>query len=208
MADSPGTNTQYLAPPAVTALRQEARNVSPKFAPMTRSLSENMREERDDLKEAAEQTLNVIADLDLDGRIKWASPSWKQVIGTTPESVEGRLISDILADNQNVFNDAIESMKEDDSRSRFIRFAVRMGPYSTLRSMPEQRPSASETENIERDSVDDAENQPESVEDDQRDILNMEAQGIMVFDRLTDEETHVSIILTLHANRISLTVSI
>ena len=200
MADNPVPNNQFLAPPAVTALRQEARGVDPKFAPMTRSLSDDMREEREDLKEAAEQTLNVIVDLDLDGRIKWVSPSWKQVVGTTPDSVEGRLISEILADNQNVFNDAIESMKEDDSRSRFIRFAVRMGPHSTFRFMPEQRPSASETDKSERDSVDDAEKQPESVEENQRDILNMEAQGIMVFDHLTDEETHVSIISTLHDN--------
>jgi serine/threonine-protein kinase RIM15 len=121
MADNGSTTPQFLAPPAVTALRQEARNINPK---MTRSMSDDMREEREDLKEAAEQTLNIIVDLNLDGRIKWVSPSWKQVIGTAPESVEGRLISDLLLGNKDVFCDAMEAMKEDDSRSRFISFYV------------------------------------------------------------------------------------
>ena len=105
-------NPQFLAPPAVTALRQEARSVDPKLNSMTRSLSDDMREERADLKEAAEQTLNVIVDLDLDGRVKWVSPSWKQVVGTPLGSVEGRMIADLLVGNKNVFQEAIESLKK------------------------------------------------------------------------------------------------
>ena len=50
-----------LAPPAVSSLRAEAAGV-----PMERSYSENIREEREELREAAEQTLNVIVDLNLD----------------------------------------------------------------------------------------------------------------------------------------------
>jgi len=57
MADNgPSPTPQFLAPPAVTALRQEARNINPV---MTRSHSEDMREEREDLREAAEQTLTL-----------------------------------------------------------------------------------------------------------------------------------------------------
>lgn len=193
MASSGTPNTQFLAPPAVTALRQEARIIDPKFPPMTRSLSDDMREERDDLKQAAEQTLNVIVDLDLDSRIKWVSPSWKQVIGTPPDLVEGWLISDILADNQNVFRDAIESMKEDDSRSRFIRFSVPMGPYSLMKPSPESWPSAPESRTNEGGAADDGGVEPAASEGDHHDILNMEAQGIMVFDRLADEDSHVSV---------------
>ena len=40
---------------------------------MDRSYSEDMRAEREDLREAAEETLNVILDLGLDGHIKWVS---------------------------------------------------------------------------------------------------------------------------------------
>lgn len=193
MAASGTPKNQFLAPPAVTALRQEARAIDPKFPPMVRSLSDDMREEREDLKQAAEHTVNVIADLDLDGRIKWVSPSWKQVIGTLPDSVEGRLISDILADNQNAFRDAIESMKMDDSRSRFIRFSVRMGPYSTLKSSSDSRPSAPESRSNEEGAVGNTGSQSEAPEGD-RDVLNMEAQGIMVFDHLADGESHVSVL--------------
>ncbi|EAW14214.1 protein kinase RIM15 [Aspergillus clavatus NRRL 1] len=184
MAGNGTPNAQFLAPPAVTALRQEARGIDPKFPSMARSLSDDMREEREELKEAAEQTLNVIVDLDLDGRIKWVSPSWRQVVGTSPDSLEGRLISDFLVDNANAFHDAIQSMKEDDSRSRFIRFAVRMGPESILRYSPESRPLEAETsDGSEEDQL------PEGIENN-HDILNMEGQGIMVFERTPNGAGH------------------
>ncbi|GKT89764.1 response regulator receiver RIM15p [Colletotrichum tofieldiae] len=99
-----------LAPPAVTALRSQA-------GVMERSLSEDIREEREELREAAEQTLNVILDLNLDGTIRWVSPSWADVIGTQPDSVKGTTIADlIVSDNKTIFADTVESMKSDDSR--------------------------------------------------------------------------------------------
>lgn len=194
MAGNGTSNSQFLAPPAVTALRQEARSVDPKFPPMSRSISDDMREEREDLKEAAEQTLNVIVDLDLDGRIKWVSPSWKQVVGTAPESVEGRMIADFLLGNKDVFQDAIESLKVDDSRSRFIRFAVPMGRDSLLKYAPESRPSEEgQTEVTEGKVPEKAEEAPpeKAEEEYAHGILDMEAQGIMVFDRTTDGSSHV-----------------
>ncbi|KAJ5117983.1 hypothetical protein N7526_011006 [Penicillium atrosanguineum] len=186
MADNGSPKPQFLAPPAVTALRQEARNIIPK---MTRTMSDNMREEREDLKEAAEQTLNTIVDLDLECRIKWVSPSWKQVIGSAPETVEGRMISDILLGNKDVFRDAIEAMKEDDSRSRFIRFSLQMGADSVLKYAPEPRPipTADSTE----DEKTDESVEPSQDEGEQRnDVLHMEGQGIMVYDRTDDEAGH------------------
>lgn len=195
MAGNGTPNSQLLAPPAVTALRQEARSVDPKNQSMTRSLSDNMREEREDLKEAAEQTMNVIVDLDLDGRIKWVSPSWKQVVGTSPDFLEGRSISDFLIGNKNVFQDAIESMKVDDSRSRFIRFALQMGPDSLMKYSPESRPAeAQETKTSEgKEAVDKKEGEPleKNEEEYPYGVLNMEAQGIMVFDRTTDGASHI-----------------
>jgi serine/threonine-protein kinase RIM15 len=185
MASNDSPKPQFLAPPAVTALRQEARNIDPK---MTRTLSDDMREEREDLKEAAEQTLNIIVDMDLEGRIKWVSPSWKQVVGSSPETVEGRMISEILLGNKDVFRDSIESMKQDDSRSRFIRFAVQMGPDSVLKYAPEPPPVAKETSATNTETVEDS--QPE--EEQNHNVLNMEGQGIMVYDRTDDEGGHVS----------------
>ncbi|KAJ5641306.1 hypothetical protein N7490_005306 [Penicillium lividum] len=185
MADNGPPNPQFLAPPAVTALRQEARNINPK---LTRTLSENMREEREDLKEAAEQTLNIIVDLDLEGRIKWVSPSWRQVVGSAPESVEGCMISVLLLGNKDVFRDAIEAMKEDDSRSRFIRFTVQMGPDSVLRTAPESRQTET-TETYDNTPEPEETTEPSQVEGEQNnDVLTMEGQGIMVYER--DEDGH------------------
>lgn len=155
---------------------------------MERSFSEDIRAEREDLRVAAEQTLNVILDLGLDGRIKWVSPSWRQVVGTAPESVEGQPVADILLYNKNAFHDAVESMKEDDSHSRFIRVAVRMGPDSTLR--PSRKSSLQD--NQEAAAAEASEKEDSSVVN-EWDVLNMEAQGIMVYDRSGDGEGHVSV---------------
>lgn len=187
MASNDSPKPQFLAPPAVTALRQEARNIDPKMA---RTLSDNMREEREDLKEAAEQTLNIIVDMDLEGCVKWVSPSWKQVVGSPPESVEGHMISEILLGNKDVFRDAIESMKQDDSRSRFIRFALQMGPDSVLKYAPEPPPAARENRAIGEKTEDNVEKSQEE-EEHNHNVLNMEGQGIMVYDRTDDEAGHV-----------------
>ncbi|CAG8902441.1 unnamed protein product [Penicillium egyptiacum] len=185
MANNDSPKPQFLAPPAVTALRQEARNIDPK---MTRTLSDNMREEREDLKEAAEQTLNIIVDMDLEGCIKWVSPSWKQVVGSPPESVEGHMISEILLGNKDVFRDAIESMRQDDSRSRFIRFALEMGPDSVLKYAPEPPPTATGNQAFGERAEESAEKSQQ--EEHNHNVLNMEGQGIMVYDRTDDEAGH------------------
>jgi serine/threonine-protein kinase RIM15 len=154
-------------------------------------MSDDMREEREDLKEAAEQTLNTIVDLDLEGRIKWVSPSWKQVVGSAPETVEGRMISEILLGNKDVFHDAIEALKVDDSRSRFIRFSLQMGPDSVLKYAPEPRP-ATTVENTEDENTDESVVPPQDEGERRNDVLYMEGQGIMVYDRTDDQAGHVS----------------
>ncbi|PLB51001.1 hypothetical protein P170DRAFT_406477 [Aspergillus steynii IBT 23096] len=190
MAGNGFQSAQFLAPPAVTALRQEARTIDPNLSPSMRSVSDNMQEEREDLREAAEQTLNVIVDLDLEGRIKWVSPSWKQVVGTPAESVEGRMISEVLAGNKNVFQDAIESLKEDDSRSRFVRFAVHMGPDSVLKYSPEPQPLDLDASGAEAEGADAQDATSAKLEERNNDIINMEGQGIMAFDRTSSGTGH------------------
>lgn len=156
-----------LAPPAIASLRAQAATA------MERTLSQDIREEREELREAAEQTLNVIVDLNLDGTIKWVSPSWTDVVGTQFETVNGVPISDlIVSDNNAVFTEVVESMKTDDSRSHRVRFAMRLGPLSKLLPI-EDLPDL------------DAENQ-------QPQAVDLEAQGIMVYDSVSGGESHVS----------------
>ncbi|EED13236.1 serine threonine protein kinase, putative [Talaromyces stipitatus ATCC 10500] len=198
MAGNNGNMSQFLAPPTVTALREEARVPSQHRVAMDRSFSEDMRAEREDLREAAEETLNVILDLGLDGHIKWVSPSWRQVIGTDPESVEAKVISDVLWSNKSCFQDAIKSMKEDDSRSRFIRFSIAMGPDSMLKSSIKESSSTIKDDDGNQQgepkdsSAEDGENylSNDVREENGEDILDMEAQGIMIYDRSGDGEGH------------------
>ncbi|KAI7521293.1 hypothetical protein KC331_g19822, partial [Hortaea werneckii] len=55
-----------LAPPAVAALKCEATKNPPSRTQMERTISMDIREEREDLKRAAEQSMNAILELDLE----------------------------------------------------------------------------------------------------------------------------------------------
>ncbi len=154
---------------------------------MERTLSSDIRAEREDLKEAAEQSLNVILDLGLDGIIRWVSPSWKDVVGTSVESVKGTSIADILLSNKDAFADAVESMKKDDSRSQIVRFRVRMGPFSALKE------EFLSTE----DNVEHGGSPAEQTISKADETLNLEGQGIMVYDRSSGGESHVCVHTTV-----------
>lgn len=168
MEEETATTPNRLAPPAVSSLRA---------GPMQRSLSENIREERAELREAAEQTLNVILDLNIDGTIRWVSPSWVDVIGTQPESVVGTPIADlIVSDNSGIFAEVVDSMTQDDRRSQFIRFAVKLGPLSKL---------------VPLDALTEREDSSQPV------VVDLEAQGITVFSGTSGGESHVSIACSL-----------
>lgn len=187
------TDPTMLAPPAVTSLRAQTAGV------MERTLSQDIREEREDLREAAEQTLNVIVDLNLDGTIRWVSPSWVDVIGTEAEDLQGTPISDVVvSEPTTIFTDVVESMKEDDSRSQFIRFSVKLGPLSKLLVIEEDVGDAQggekETEvgtDIETPPGPETGTSVETKLEAQEQMVDLEAQGIMVHD--TGRESHVSL---------------
>ncbi|KAL7794532.1 putative response regulator receiver Rim15p [Trichoderma ceciliae] len=165
--DKPSTPVlASLAPPAVSSLRAS------QATSMERSISQDIREEREELREAAEQTLNAIAYLNLDGTIKWVSPSWTDVVGTPFESVEGVPISDLIAsENKSIFTDVVDSMKRDDSKSHRVRFSIILGALSKLRSL---------------DSI----RAPDSSEVPPMEVADLEAQGIMVYDSVSGGESH------------------
>lgn len=167
-------DSKALVPPAVTNLRVQDG------APMERSLSADIREEREDLREAAEQTLNVIMDLSLDGNIRWVSPSWTDVIGTPPDSVQDKSIADLLLDdNKDMFTEVVESMRKDDSHSQILRFHIQLGPASKLAPPVASKPDEETLDAVHRENQD------------QVPILDLEAQGIMVYDRSSGGESHV-----------------
>jgi serine/threonine-protein kinase RIM15 len=147
---------------------------------MERSFSQDIQEGSKDLKEAAEQTRNIILDLSLDGTIRWVSPSWTDVVGTDLENVRGNPISRFIADDPDVFTRAIESLKSDNSKSKFVKFSVKVGPDSDLDPMLRQE----QKDKLEKD---DGEDGPPG------EILDLEGQGIVVYDRTSGGESHVRI---------------
>jgi serine/threonine-protein kinase RIM15 len=171
-----------LVPPVVTALKEAAVGESnTERVHMERSVSMDIREERADLKEAAEHSQNVIMDLDLQGNVKWVSSSWKQVIGTDSNDILGKPIGEFLPESTNVFADAVESMRKDDSRSIIIRFNFPVGPHSSLK--PKSPVSISPP---------DSDEDPKTPTGLDRQYISLEAQGIMVYDRTSGKESHVS----------------
>ncbi|EON61997.1 AGC protein kinase [Coniosporium apollinis CBS 100218] len=173
-----GLTPSVLIPPAVAALKGEAAGQGPVRGQMERSISMDIREEREELREAAEQCLNVIMDLGLDNHIRWVSPTWRDVVGTEPDAVVGKPIAHILLSDKDAFSEAVEAMRKDDSRSRIIRFATSMGPLSVLQ--PKSHKTIVEGEDAA---------QTGQVEEQDR-VLNLEAQGIIVYDRTSGEESH------------------
>lgn len=162
-----------LSPPAIDAIKKEAgvgkglHSVS-----MERSFSQDIKEGSRELKEAAEQTRNIILDLGLDGVIRWVSPSWTDVVGTDLENVKGKPISQFIADNPDVFSEAIESLRSDNSKSTVIRFSIKHGPNLDLNPLlPDQ--------------------QKADPNDQREDLLELEGQGIIVYDRVSGKESHV-----------------
>jgi serine/threonine-protein kinase RIM15 len=181
-----------LAPPAVTALKQEAAGSGGHRQDMQRTISQDMREEREDLKEAAEHSLNIIMDLDLEGKIRYVSPSWKDVIGSLPKEVTGLPVLDIIYGGADGFAETIESVRKYDSRSHIARFTVRLGPHSLLRKRRSKHAAAEGHELLPAS--------PTGFEDEEQ-FLNLEAQGIMVYDRATGAESHVGSSVIQHPIR-------
>ncbi|GAB7342401.1 hypothetical protein MBLNU457_g0615t1 [Dothideomycetes sp. NU457] len=169
---------QTLVPPAVTALKESHADPSSIRGQMERSISQDIREEREDLKRAAEQSVNAIMDLNLDGTVRWISPSWQQITGVTPDSVIGKPVCDIILDNKKIFVDAVDSMRKDDTKSRIIRFTVKYTP-------PKLDTPNSPSRDVSTDEEDESQDQVDQSHD-----VGLEAQGIMVYDRNTGEESH------------------
>lgn len=99
---------------------------------------------------------------------------------TGRETVQDKPIAEILLDDKDVFRNAIETMQNDDSRSFKVRFSVLVGPKSKLARDPAAAALPSEDEAFTMEEVKEEE-----------DILVLEGQGILIYDRASGEASHV-----------------
>lgn len=138
---------------------------------LDRTASSVIQREGEELREAAEQSMNVLLDLDLDGKIRSASQSWQDLVGSLPGSVQGKPIADLLPDHQkNVFAEAVRALQTDDSGSKVVRFSVPKGQGLLSQIQPstdEQRARGLEADRMEGDEG----------------VVDLEAQGIIIYGR-------------------------
>lgn len=177
---------------------------------------------KSNIRQVVEQTNNVIVDLGLDGTVKWVSPSWTRIMGSLSKEIIGSPIQNIIVNDKAVFDRAVASLRKDDSRSRIVKFMARLGPLSIYSSDvdddEERQDGGDKSYKVPRDEsglttqksedagepaidsmgsyihrVDDdnhRNNDNDKVSDGNR--CMMQGQGIMVFDRNTGAESHVS----------------
>ena len=160
---------------------------------MVRSISMDIREEREDLKRAAEHNLNAILELNLAGQIKWVSPTWQDLTGVPSSKVLGRPVRDVVVDEEDVFGACVEAMRNDDSKSRIVRFSIASPRLPLLH----EEGSGDETpidggrqlmgveEHLQQST-----DSPRNGKTTEHDNLDLEAQGIMVYNRATGEEDY------------------
>lgn len=223
MPDTPPVLAQQqgmLVPPAVAAIKEDAARQGAHRANMERTISMDIRDEREDLKKAAEQSMNAMLELDLEGKVRWVSPSWQDLTGHSAAGLIGKPISDCLLDNPTVFADCVDAIRQDDSKSKIIRFAVKLpesfwsdqtpegGEETSEKAEPLDEPvDVTKSQDDDKDSAvvhidngsekkDDEEaiatpdDQQVEAQDDKPVAVDLEAQGMLVYDRTTGEESH------------------
>lgn len=173
-----GDSQQFLQPPVLNQIRNEDNAARVR---MERTFSQEIRDERADLKEAAEHSFNVVIDTSLDGIVRWVSPSWKVVIGTPLETVQGKPISEVILDKSDPFSDVMASVREDDSRSQTVRFRVALGSESLLHQNEALLTAQRDYDGFKQDDI-------ENVEA----SVVLEGQGMMVFERQAENAGYSS----------------
>lgn len=174
-----GSHAEFAQSPKVAALKFDAGvGPEPHKVMMERSFSQDIQEGTQELKHAAEQTRNIILDLGLDGIIRWVSPSWTDVVGTHLETVKGKPISGFIHDDPAAFDKAIAALQSNDSKSQYVKFSIAIDTNSTLQPMLDAQSTGSANSDT-----------PLQTED-ALELLQLEGQGIMVWDRGTGGESH------------------
>lgn len=211
-----------LSPPKRSLQRygsdEEINSRSQRPRTMLRSYSESFPDSRkSNIRHVVEQTNNVIVDLGFDGTVKWVSPSWTRIMGSLSKEIIGSPIQNIIISDKAVFDRAVASLRKDDSRSRIVKFMARLGPLSIYSRDEDGDDDEREDngdagnnqaqEDMTRQGSDPAgefakdttDNNLKTEDDDdaedrvtERNRCMMQGQGIMVFDRNTGEESHVS----------------
>ncbi|TIB73070.1 hypothetical protein E3Q06_01294 [Wallemia mellicola] len=124
----------------------------------------------DDLDKAigVERTQHILVDLSLDdAKFQFIAPVWADVVGTNPDDLYGRPISEVLApEDETVFIEATQAFYKDDQSIKEVRFGLYVVPEY-----------ARDGEEIDYDF-------------DSGNYVEFEAKGMMMKERYSGEFTH------------------
>lgn len=186
--------TQPMFELSQTNLRDLERSVSPREVvepPFSGVLQEQM-----DLSVASSNNPTAVLELDLDGNIKHLSKNWEVIVGTKVKKLINKPICSFIIGNspedQNVFNDAMQQMIKDDESYR-VRFITATGDKTTAFDSDTPRNSLDFAQielasvdlqplDLEPVDIDDYTTDNSSKLSNDGDIIELEAQGIIIHD--------------------------
>lgn len=166
-------------------------------------------EEKINLRLASKNSMTVVMELDMDGNVRYLSKSWESLVGSPVKRIVGRPVSDIIVGNNpedfKVFHNAMDQMVRDDLTYK-IKFMVRLyggrrriGDY--ILDNASNLSMTSPTGSVDNSSLDSEEEYKDASSsnfsevsdgEDKRenDIMELEAQGILIHDGKTRLPTH------------------
>lgn len=168
-------------------------------------------QEQIDLRVASSNNPTIVMELDLDGNIKHISPNWEQIVGTKIKKIVNKPISNIIIGNNEddrlVFNNAMKQMILEDTSYK-VKFITAMNDGFDDTTNPRiliHSPKNSLSLNLDADvapelalqtkedeiyALSDLASTVSSKLSNNGDLIELEAQGILIQDLVTKLPTH------------------
>ena len=170
-------------------------------------------QEQIDLRLASSDNPTAVMELDLDGNIRYLSQNWETIVGTKIKKIVNKPISNIIVgndDDSKVFNNSIELMIRDDGSYK-VKFVTatddkysstfaeshssgKITPHNSLEDLTKDipiqdlqyEPTQKYNDKLESDSS----SSTSSKVSNNGNIIELEAQGILIHDSKTKLPTH------------------
>ena len=167
-------------------------------------------QEQLDLRIASSDNPAAVMELDMDGNVRYLSKNWETIVGTNIKKIIHRPVSKIIIgvsdEDLKIFNNAIHHMVQDDGSYK-VKFVTatndrttepdsrgKITPTNSLNEMVDESAlQIPESEGTKYDANDSDDNYPSSLSSqlsNNGDIIELEAQGILIHDPTTRLPSH------------------
>lgn len=147
-----------------------------------------------DLQLASGSNPTVVIELDMDCNLRYVSKSWEALVGTSIKKILNKPIANILIGSSpadlHVFNDAVSHMVEDDASYKITFVTATNDVKYDILSDEALSDQASLTPADGRSHTDESLSTTSSQVSNNGDIIELEAQGILIHDPQSNLPTH------------------